>query len=384
VPKETEKSASEKRRSSRSAGPRDRLKTALKWAAAITTLLSLIFAVHQFIELVGGARETQRQVAELLKVGKDQQEAGDYEPAWESFVQAGKLAEAGGALAKLMGSLSEEQRRVRNAQEVLAMAWVENAHAPQGEMFSHAVDKLVPALTLGAEGATGARKADLLAHLGWAYFLKARDWSLSLDVSARQNIERYYQEALKADPGNPYAHANWGHLMIWDRQNPDDALKHFSAAVASGRALAYVRNIELAAFRNAGENGNAAFLRVVADMVKNGEKVDARSRSDVYSIYYFALHSDKSFQRLLGAVPATEQLATVQALFYDAEFDSSKIPTREVTLALLQEAASLREEALKTWVALRSGLFPGSIYIPRADASIKRLSRKQNKEKRGA
>jgi tetratricopeptide (TPR) repeat protein len=364
------------RRSVKAAGPGDRLKTALKWAGGITTLLSLIFAVHQLVQLAGDVRDGQRQVAELLKLGKDQQDAGDYASAWASFAQAAGRAEAGGQVAKLIGSLSDEQRRVREAQEDLAMAWVENAHAPESKTFSETVDKLVPVLTRGAESATGVRKADLLAHLGWAYFLKARDRSLSLDEPARLTIERYYREALKIDPGNPYAQANWGHLMMWDRSNPEDAARHFSAAVASGRALPYVRKMELAAYRNAGEDGDAGFLKVVADMVKHGEMVDARSRGYVYSIYYSALHSDEAFRRLLVAVPASEQIAMMRALFFGADFDPSKVPTREVALATLEEAADRRDEALKTWLALRSGLSPDSTYIPRADAAIQRLTRK--------
>jgi hypothetical protein len=373
--KEATETSSGNRRSSGAQEPRDRLGTFLKWVGGITATLSLIFAVHQAIQLVGGVRERLRQVAELLETGKDQQDVGNYESAWDSVEQAAKSAEAGGQLAKLTGSLSDEQRRSREAQEDLAMAWVVNVRVPEGKTFSDTVDKLVPILTRGASAAGGVRKADLLAHLGWAYFLKARDYSSSLEESARLNIERHYSEALEVDPGNPYAHVHWAHLIIWARENTDDALRHFSAAIASGRALPYVRRVQLAALHNF-QDAEGEFLRAVNDMVKNHEKVDARTRSDVNSIYYFALRSDKRFQRLIAAVPAAEQIAMIRALFYDADFDPSKIPTREASLAALQEAADLRHEALKTWLALRSGLTTDSIYITRADEAIKRLSRK--------
>lgn len=376
MPREAKKTLFGKRRSSGTPGPHNRLGILLKWVGGITAVLSLIFALQQFTQFVADVRERQRQVAELYKVGKQQQDAGDYESAWSSFEQAVKSAEAGGQVAKLSGSLSEEQRKSRDAQEDLAMAWVENVHVPQGKTFSDVVDKLAPVLTRGAAGASGVRKADLLAHLGWAYFLKARDKSLSLDDRERQNIEQHYREALEIDPGNPYAHVHWGHLILWDGENPDDAIRHFSAALASGRVRPYVRGIELAAFHNRGEDGDAEFLRVVNDMVKNNEKVDARTRSYVHFIYYTALHSDKDFRRLIAAVPASEQIRMVRALFYDADFDPSKIPTRETSVAMLQEAAGLRDEALKTWLAIRSD-FPTNTYLTeRADASIKRLSRK--------
>jgi hypothetical protein len=375
MPKETKKTSSGNRRSSGAQEPRNRLGTFLKWVSGVTATLSLIFAVHQVVQLVGGVRERQRQVAELLKTGKDQQDVGNYESAWDSVEQAAKSAEVGGQLAKLTGSLSDEERRSREAQEDLAMAWVVNVRVPQGKTFSETVDQLVPVLTRGASGAGGVRKADLLAHLGWAYFLKARDHSLSLEEPARLNIERHYREALEVDPGNPYAHVHWGHLIIWARENTDDALRHFSAAVASGRALPYVRRVQLAALRNF-QDTEGEFLRAVNDMVKNNEKVDARTRRDVHSTYYSALRSDKHFQRLIVAVPAAEQIGMIRALFYDADFDPSKIPTREASLAVLQEAADLRHEARKTWLALRSGLTTDSIYITRADEAIKRLSQK--------
>jgi hypothetical protein len=375
MPKEAKETVLDKHRSSGAQEPRNTIGTLMKWVGGVTAILSLIFGLYQITQLLADVRERQRQGAELHKVGKDQQDAGDYESAWASFEQAVKSAEAGGQLAKLTGSLSEEQRRSRNDQEDLAMAWVENVMVPQGKTFSDIVNKLIPILTRGAAGASGVRKADLLAHLGWAYFLKARDYSLRLDDQVRLNIEQHYREALEIDPGNPYAHVHWGHLVFWERKNPDDAIRHFSSGVASGRALPYVRTVQLAAL-HISQDTEEDFLKVVNDMVKNKEKVDATTRSNVHAIYYFALRSDKDFRRLIAAVPPTEQIAMIRALFYDAEFDPSKIPTREASVAMLQEAAGLRGEAVKTWLAMRSGLPTDSVYTTRADASIKRLSKK--------
>jgi hypothetical protein len=376
MPKEAKNTLLDKHHSSSAQRPRNRPGKLLKWVGGVTAFLSLVFALHQFIQMVADVRERQRDITELYKAGKLQQGAADYQAAWTSFEQAAKKADSGGQLAKLTGQLGKERRELRAAQEDLAMEWAENVKVPQGKTFSDIVNKLVPVLTRGAAGASGVRKADLLAHLGWAYFLKARDDSLSLDDPVRLNIENHFREALEIDPGNPYAHVHWGHLILWDGKTPDDAIRHFAAAIASGRVRPYVRGIQLAAFHNRGEDGDAEFLRVVNDMVKNNEKVDATTRSDVHFIYYVALNSDKDFRRLIAAVPATEQIAMIRALFYDADFDESKIPTREIYLAMLQEAAGLRDEALKTWRAVRFD-FPTNTYVTvRADASIKRLSKK--------
>ena len=352
---------------------RSKLGTFLKWVGAVTAVLSLAFAVRQAILLIGNAQEQKREIAELLKMGKDEQDAGDYESAWNSFEQAAKKAGEGGLFAKITGSLSEDQRKSREAQEDLAMRWVENVKVPEGKTFSWTVDKLIPVLTREAEGTDGVRKADLLAHLGWAYFLKARDHSMYLDEPVQTNIERHYKEALKIDPGNPYAHVYLGHLIIWERKNSGEAIKHFSAAVASGRALSYVRSVQLAALHNF-EDTEMEFLKAVNDMVKHNEEVDEVTSRNVFSIYYFAL-SDKKFPQLISAVPADEQIKLIKKLFYYPDFDSSKISTREAALAEFQEAAGLRQEALKTWLSIRPSLTKNSIYITLADAAIKRLSK---------
>jgi hypothetical protein len=343
----------------------------LKWVGGVTAVLSLILGLYQVTQLVSSIRERQRHIAELLAVGKEQQGAGDYPAAWASFEQALKSADEGGQIAKLIGRLDAERHQIREAQEDLAMVWLENIRVAEGQKFSDTVDKLVLVLDRGITSTSGVRKADLLAHVGWAYFLKTRDGPGNISP------EQYYRQALEIDSTNPYAHAHWGHWILWNGGNLEDARTHFSAAVASGRALPYVRTIQLSALRNSrSEKTEGEFLRVVNDIRKNNEKIDARTLSDVYSIYYFALSAGEDFQRLTAAVPATEQIAMIRALFFGADFDPSKIPTRQACLATLQEAAGFPDEARKTWLALRSNLPANAsrTLVARADAAIKRLS----------
>ena len=346
--------------------------TLLKWVGSITAILSFIFAVYQLIQLIGGIQDQKRQVNEFLNLGKNEQEAGDYESAWESYEQALKSAEEGGIFAKLFGSLSSEQVKARKAQEDLAMVWAENIRVPEGKTFSDFVDKLIPVLTRGITDANGVRKADLLAHLGWAYFLKTRDHSIILNETAGLNIEKHYKEALEIDPANPYAHAYWGHLIIWERKDSKEAVKHFAQAVSSHRSLSYVRDIQLAALHNFTYT-EMDYLKAVNDMVKNHEKINAEANRNVFTIYYLALNN-RTFDEVITAIPPEEQITMFRSLFYNADFDPSKIPTREACLATLQEAAGLKSEALKTWLALRTSLSPHSNYISLANTSIKRLS----------
>ena len=344
----------------------------LKWVGSITAILTFIFAVYQLIQLIGGIQDQKRQVNEFLNLGKNEQDAGNYESAWSSYEQAMSSAQEGGLFAKLFGSLSSEQLKIRKAQEDLAMVWTENIRVPEGKTFSDFVDKLIPVLTRGTADAEGTRKADLLAHLGWAYFLKARDNSMILNETASQNIEKHYKEALEIDPGNPYAHAYWGHLIIWERKDSKEAVKHFAQAVLSHRSLSYVRQIQLAALHNF-QDTEMDYLKAVNDMFKDHEKINADANRNVFTIYYLALNN-RTFDELITAIPPEEQISLFRSLFYNADFDPSKIPTREASLATLQEAAGLKGEALKTWLALRNSISPHSNYMSLANISIKRLS----------
>jgi hypothetical protein len=323
-------------------------------------------------------RDRQRKTAELYKVGKLQQNSGDYGGAWASFEQGLKAAEPGGQLAKITGQLDAEERQLREAQENLAMDWLENIRVifSQGETFSAIADRLVPVLNRGVTTSSGARRADLLAHLGWADFLRWREGRREL------NPERLYQQALEIDPSNPYAHAFWGHWKLWTNREAFEkcAADHFAVALASGRARDRIRKVQLAALRDLSPEGAPSFLALVNDMRKNKEAIDDRTRRDISGVYAFSCsfrYDADRLAKLLAAVPAREQIAIFQALFYDAEkpFDASNPLSRDACLAQVHEAAGERERALQIWLAVRGKMPPqhtGSLR-QRADRSIKRL-----------
>ena len=352
--------------------PRDRLARVLKWVGAVTSILSLIFGLYQLTNLMAGVRDRQRKIAESLNVENSQRTAGDFARAWATLQEAAKLADEGGKLATIMGRLDEVRQRVRLRQEDLAMAWLRDARPGPGKAFSDIVNPVLPVLERGLLTATGERKADLLAHLGWADFLRSRD-----DGVVR-NPEPRYREALLVDPGNPYAHANFGHWILWRNGSLEAANKEFAAGLKSGRARDYVRSMQFAALQNVRTQAtDGEILRLVNDMRKNGEAVDERMRARVFSIYAAAFGRDEAAaQKILTALPPSDQLETFQTLFYDPDFDQSKRPTRALCLATLQEAAGHPEDALRTLQALRSEpTFNASGSGARmVDAGIARLS----------
>lgn len=350
---------------------RNLLNTPLKWVGAVTAIVSLILGLNQVTRLFSELGERQRQVAELKEVSEQQQRAGDFPGAWASLTQAVAIADQGGYLAKVTGRLSAERTGLRESQEDVAMAWLEQASAPAGKKFSDVVDPLLPVVARGIATATGQRKADLLAHAGWAYFLKSRDGAEGTEPHA------LYQQAIEADASNPYAHANWGHWIVWTRGPLEEATAHFASALASGRHRPYVRRMQLAAMRlNSAPATSAEYLRAVSDMVKNQEPVDPAVRRDLYGLYFFAFGDDALFDRLVAAVPPTEQIAAIRALFFDVDFDPSRAPLRDACLARLQEAAGEPAEALKTWRALLTSLPPSAAgrVVDRARAAVTRLS----------
>lgn len=349
--------------------------TLLKWVGGVTAILSLVFALHQLTQLVSDVRERRRTTDELYKVGKVQQAAADYAVAWVSFDQGLKAAEPGGQLAKLTGQLDGAQRQLREAQEDLAMEWLENVSVStsRGETFSDVVAKLVPVLHRGIATSNGPRKADLLAHVGWADFLRWRDGRREL------NPEPQYRQALEIDPGNPYAHAYWGHWKLWTRREASlvDAREHFRAALASGRVRAHVRKMQLAAIGNLGRDGDEELFRLVNDMRKSNETIDAGTSSRVYGIYSSAClpRNQDRLAQLFAVVPAAEHLATFRALFSGGDFDTGKARERDACLAVLLETAGQRDEARRLWVTLSQGFSPADReWRDRADAAIKRLS----------
>jgi len=333
--------------------------TALKWVGGITAVLSLIFGLQQLTEMVSGLRQRDRQTKELLKTSQMEEEAHDYAAAWDSIAQADRLTNGG--------------REVRAAQEALAMDWLEHARLGLDQQrFSDIVEKVAPVLNRAASTAQGARKADLLAHLGWAEFLRSRD-GISSDTP-----DHYYEQALKIDPQNVYAHAMLGHWILWHNGRVADAREQFSLALAAGFNRDYVRTMQLSGYENVhNDEADMELVRVVSDMRTKGERVDPHTRSALWAIYSLHFGSEEAKrQQLLAAVPPVDQLATFSSLFDVPDFEQSKFVSRELYRAILQEAAGQRAQALKTLLFLRSKLKHG--YDPSVqneiEKSIRRLS----------
>ena len=115
--------------------------------------------------------------------------SGEHAAAWEKIEQA-RAHVAGNPLGRLLQRPLTQ--RVTSEQVDIAIAWLDDMRLREGQCFTDVVSHLLPALDEAIAATEGERKADLLAHRGWADFLRSRD-------SGQQFApESYYRQALEA------------------------------------------------------------------------------------------------------------------------------------------------------------------------------------------
>jgi hypothetical protein len=350
----------------------------MRWAGIAAALLSLGSAVYGVLSAQADLREHNRDVAEQLAAARTQAAAADYQGAWESLQRANATAAVDGIFAKLLGGLSAQRRAVRTAQEDLAMEWIRGAHAPEGHTFSEIADKVAIVLAQGADSSAGSRKADLLAHLGWAYFLKQREGNTQL------RPELQYQQAIAVDPDNPYANVFWGHYVLWHSGPLSEAERLFASAVKTPRARAVVRDFQLAAL-NLSYNLDlqTAWWRVLDEMHKQGEPIGEHWQHEMARMYQSALEDDSEGRWLMSVIPVTDHLELQRMLL---KSDPDDKLTVMAAMAAALEAAGRNDDALAAWREVQSFLAltgKPSITVRRAmDAALKRMNAKTTNQLR--
>jgi tetratricopeptide (TPR) repeat protein len=261
-----------------------------------------------------------------------QADAGDYAGSWKLFEQA-LVLEPGSRVA-------------RSGQVRLAMEWLRHIRTTGQQTFTEIVAKLLPVLYRGAATATGVQAADLLAHIGWANYLKYQEGIRGMEIDGQ------FKQALKVDPDNLYAHAMWGHWILWQRGSLDEANSHFSAALKSGRDNGYVRLLKLSALLNTSERGyHPEILRLLNEMRQNHDTIELWLRGRIVNEIYY-VHTGKEMDQLLASIPAKDNLETLRWLTQEIEIDQ-KVFLR-IILARLTEATGDFHGALSLYQSLKS------------------------------
>jgi tetratricopeptide (TPR) repeat protein len=286
-------------------------------------------------------------------------ESGNYALAWQRYDEA---------IVRY-----PDQPSLRRARELCGMRWLREIHVGEGpETFTSIVNRVLPVLADGVVSASGQHAADLLAHMGWADFLRSRDGASGLDP------ETYYRKALMSESSNVFAHAMWGHYVMVKHGSIEDAKQHFEAALASGRERIFVRKLQFAAMLYYHEfPGQIEAARIANDMRKSGEAIDPDIRERLWTyVYYDGLLSRDRRERFLSAMRDADNLATFRWLYPADQVRSDRRDLWRFFMASLEDAAGERAEARLRFQSLRDDLVRERQSGPILDetvASIKRL-----------
>jgi hypothetical protein len=230
-------------------------------------------------------------------------------------------------------------------------------------------------LARGAAAGKGERSADLLAHMGWADFLRSRQGVGGLDPT------QHYRRAVEIDPGNVFAHTMWGFEILRKGGSVTDANRHFAVALESKRKREYVRHMQISALLWAHDPQlESEAIRVANELRKGGETMPAGApdASDIWrlwNIYYSRLISGHDKAKFLATLSPADHLATFRWLYPENQLPKEKYHLYRYILAQLQELNGDRTNALASYRLLRSelGNNPGPL-LNASNEAIKRLS----------
>jgi len=311
--------------------------------------------------VTGGAAATPPAVQPLLSEASEQR-------------RRGQLVDALATLSRARAQAPESDA-VRQLQEDVAMDWIRNVRVESGtSTFTDAIKPGLAVIDASLASATGARKADLQAHSGWAAFLMWRDGNRQLDPA------EWYRDALKTDPANPYANAMLAHWMLFRGDDVDGAARLFEAALRSGRAKEAVRRLQWSALGNtSAPESKRELVRLADAMRRDAERLDARQAQTLWAPYYFALSPSRDVERqvLVGALPPVDHIKTLAWAFDDyAAGDEGRRQMLRYYVTLLHERAGRVAEAREQLAALGQELAgrPGSLQDA-VQAALRRLRR---------
>lgn len=345
-------------------GKRRRWIGPLKAAGALSAIVSFLLVLNQGTGVVQEFRIHHKEFREAMLAGEQAENRQDYHAAFDTFKRALEI--------------DPIDRQAQERQTEAAMLWLEDFDptpddpAPDRNVTDTA-NLVLPVFDKALARAKGPAAADILAHVGWANFLRYRE-------GAKEGItvEENFRSSLEKDPNNVYAHAMWGFWILWRGGDLDAANKHFSAALATGRKKEYARSLQLAAlsYRHNNET-DAEELRVANEMRKNGEPVSDRQCHDILDdTIGDRLGMHNKLAAILSVLPAKEMQATFDWLNAGKITSTNEKQAYSPFIAAnLLEIAGDREGALTIYRALQKDPRTKSLSLVGAvDDGIKRLS----------
>jgi hypothetical protein len=353
-----------------------------KWvAAAVALAVAAAVAIGLAV-----SRQAEQRAAEQAKLDA---KATAQKRELARANTARELCESGGytvALAQLNDLAAASpaglpaQDKVLDMREDCAMRWLRDMRATVGKQtFSEQVALAQPILLQGVERASGARAADLRAHIGWGEYLRGRDGA------ATANPLTHWKRALVDDAGNVYAHAMWARQLLERPSRIEEARPLFDKALASGRNRTFVRGLQFGAALGSSELVPYA-LQVADEMRRGKEALLPLHRDRLWSgLFSTRLLDPTTRTATLAALPPAELLATYTWLFPLADMAEDRKPLWRFNLATLQANAGEKAAAQKGFEALvnetrASG--GGGRLLDESQRGLERLSVPTNEPKR--
>lgn len=340
------------------------------WVGRITAVAGLIATLGGGVTWWAARHHAQAERQAQLALAGTEADHGDYPAAFQIYNQMLKAD-------PLDPSALEAQLNA-------AMLWDENfsVSVPDGqspaEVAAPELDQILTALDAGLTRSKGERAADVQAHLGWAHWLNQRIAEREFGSAPEQNL----RAALATDPQNVYANAMLGDWILLHGGDITEAAQHFNAAVSTGKARPFVRELEIGGFLSSDVPGaRAALVKAANDMRRNGEPLDSDSRRRILYFCCDSVHTHEEIVESLSAVPSADAWQTWiwldQARATDADSTTRTLQRSFIQATLLEiggqtQPALLQFRSLQAQLARRPGSFADSV-----NASIARLSRRR-------
>ena len=288
----------------------------------------------QKLQLETQAADRARQIDTLLAEASVQRGRGQFAGAMATLVRARELDPGSAA--------------VRQAQEAQAIEWLRNVrfesavvNRPSAERFQptfaqpgyvEAVKGAVALVDDALTSATGPRRADLLAHSGWATYML---WTYGQASGVwgpagtpRPDPRPRYREALAIEPENPFANAMLAHQAFRVERDLPGAQRLFGTALRTRREVGFVRQMQWLTFGTDGQQReDRELIRVADDMRRHGERV-SRAQAMSLQVAYRSVASgpnERRRQQLLDVLSRDEHMATVRWVFDDLPADDESL-----------------------------------------------------------
>lgn len=340
-------------------------------------IVIVILGLLATMQAVSDVRAQREKIGALLATGKRLQDEANYALALSTLEQALAMAEQKqGVLPGLFYRAEAERARVQQAQLGLSITWLQFKGPIVDKTSAESVDKLIVILSREAERAAGSAKADMLAYITWANYVKAGGGRL-------YNPESGYRGALALDANNTYANAYLGYWLLAYGGNREAGKIHLLKAIQTNRELPLVFDLSLAAARKNWEG--TEYLFFANEMRKKNIPISVEQLSRVRTVFSTAFSGSppelvlKNFRLLVASVPAKEQIELIKKVDQQKDSTTGHDHTLDMSEAILLELAGQREQAVKIWTALLADLPKDRGYenvITMATQALTRLSAK--------